>query len=307
MNNLLLRRRMLMQAGGSPTPPTPVHYFTTSVNNTKILFSPGNLQYHCLNGIWRFAEHQWDRIGLDNANISPTYDGWIDLFGWGTSGYHNPNDTYNIYYLPTDSSNATVGTNTDNVYGYGPSYNYMQQQSDRGLIGQNVNYDWGIYNNIFNSHTGNTDVAGTWRTPIQVEWNYVCGTRTTTSGIRYAYCTITPINIKCFMLFPDDWDSSVKTITGYNSTSSFTAPSNTFTEAEAEELESYGVVFLPYAGYRNGLQVRTFDLNYYAYYWSASALSGETNRCEMFANSVAGRSVMQRYMGLSVRLVHDIN
>ena len=56
-----------------------------SVSETKqVYFSSGNLQYHCKNKEWRFAPLQYDRIGDDNANISDDYDGYIDLFGWGT-------------------------------------------------------------------------------------------------------------------------------------------------------------------------------------------------------------------------------
>lgn len=50
----------------------------------QIFFSKGNLQYHCNNNEWRFAEHQWDYIGSDNSKISADYDGYIDLFGWRT-------------------------------------------------------------------------------------------------------------------------------------------------------------------------------------------------------------------------------
>lgn len=50
--------------------------------------SPGNLQYQASTGIWRFAEHQYDYIGSGNENISTSYSGWIDLFGWGTGRYN---------------------------------------------------------------------------------------------------------------------------------------------------------------------------------------------------------------------------
>ena len=60
-----------------------------SVSATKtVTFSPGNLQYNAVNDEWRFAPNQTDCIGEDNANISATYNGWIDLFGWGTG--NNP-------------------------------------------------------------------------------------------------------------------------------------------------------------------------------------------------------------------------
>lgn len=56
-----------------------------SVSPTKtVQFAPGNLQYQASTNTWRFAESQYEYIGVDNRLISPTYDGWIDLFGFGT-------------------------------------------------------------------------------------------------------------------------------------------------------------------------------------------------------------------------------
>ena len=70
----------------------------------QIVFSKGNLQYQASTDTWRFAEHQWDNVNAngvgnvyeggvqcDNSLISPTYTGWIDLFGWGTGD--NPTKT----------------------------------------------------------------------------------------------------------------------------------------------------------------------------------------------------------------------
>ena len=67
-----------------------------------IQFSQGNLQYQASTNAWRFAGRQYFYVGDDtegnvyseeivkcsNASISPTYAGWIDLFGWGTG--NNP-------------------------------------------------------------------------------------------------------------------------------------------------------------------------------------------------------------------------
>ena len=50
----------------------------------KVHFAQGNLQYQASTGKWRIAPNPWDIIGEANSNISPTYSGWIDLFGWGT-------------------------------------------------------------------------------------------------------------------------------------------------------------------------------------------------------------------------------
>lgn len=61
--------------------------FSVAADN-KVMFSKGNLQYQASTNIWRFAEHQWDMIGDANKNISSSYSGWIDWFGWGTG--NNP-------------------------------------------------------------------------------------------------------------------------------------------------------------------------------------------------------------------------
>jgi uncharacterized protein (TIGR02145 family) len=70
-----------------------------SVSATQqVRFSQGNLQYRASDNTWRFAEHQYDYVGngdthgnvyengvkCHNSLISPTYTGWIDLFGFGT-------------------------------------------------------------------------------------------------------------------------------------------------------------------------------------------------------------------------------
>lgn len=57
--------------------------FTAGPNKT-IAFSKGNLQYNPAQQAFRFAEEQYYYIGYDNDKIDPSYNGWIDLFGWGT-------------------------------------------------------------------------------------------------------------------------------------------------------------------------------------------------------------------------------
>ncbi len=69
-----------------------------------VWFSQGNLQYNAaqgthrvmgdstLQGTWRFAEHQSDYVGADNALASAANTNWIDLFGWGTSGWNGAVD-----------------------------------------------------------------------------------------------------------------------------------------------------------------------------------------------------------------------
>ncbi|MBR1807836.1 MAG: hypothetical protein IJ776_00400 [Paludibacteraceae bacterium] len=58
--------------------------FTINQNGDQVVFSQGNLQYQASTQTWRFATNQYDYVGDANKNINDTYDGWIDLFGWGT-------------------------------------------------------------------------------------------------------------------------------------------------------------------------------------------------------------------------------
>ena len=61
-----------------------------SVSATKkVYFSQGNLQYQASTNTFRFASAQYTRIGVSgNNNVSATYTGWIDWYGWGTG--NNP-------------------------------------------------------------------------------------------------------------------------------------------------------------------------------------------------------------------------
>ena len=90
--------------------------FSVAENKT-VTFSPGNLQYHPANDKWRFAPSQLDYIGDDNANISETYNGWIDLFGWGTG--NNPTNAstdYNDYLTFVDWGVNQIGSYAPNTW-----------------------------------------------------------------------------------------------------------------------------------------------------------------------------------------------
>jgi hypothetical protein len=77
------------------TDPKPVDTLAFSIGDGKYVYlSPGNLQYHANLKQWRFAPNQYDYIGSANTNISSNYNGWIDLFGWGTG--NNPTE-YSVY------------------------------------------------------------------------------------------------------------------------------------------------------------------------------------------------------------------
>ena len=93
----------------APEPSVSIGVFSVA-SNKQVSFSKGNLQYIATQGshrrangttgkgTWRFATNQWDYIGEDNSNISMDYDGWIDLFGWGTGEHPTIADNYYTSY-----------------------------------------------------------------------------------------------------------------------------------------------------------------------------------------------------------------
>ena len=71
--------------------------------NLQVYFSQGNLQYQASTDTWRFADNQYDFVGNANSNISNSYSGWIDLFGWGTGmNPANVGENYSAYGSFTD-------------------------------------------------------------------------------------------------------------------------------------------------------------------------------------------------------------
>ena len=264
--------------------------FTINENGEQVYFSQGNLQYQASTNTWKFAENQYDYIGSDNSSISSTYSGWIDLFGWGTSGYHNSSDPYNVNYQPWSTSTSQVNSSY-NYYGYGPSTN----MTDPSLTGTSANYDWGVYNPISNG--GNQ--TNQWHTLTKSEWNYVFKTRTTSSGIRYAKAKVNDVN--GVILLPDDWDPSYYTLNHTNSGGAAYS-NNTITAEQWSVLEQYGAVFLPVAGYRRGTTVYAN----YGDYWSTSYYNSSSAWClHFYGSSVSTGSTYTRDYGFSVRLVRD--
>ena len=89
-----------------------------SVSNTKkVSFSSGNLQYQASTDTWRFAENQWDYIGGANSNISSSYSGWIDLFGWGTGNNPTKSSTsYSDYSTFVDWGKNKINNEAPNTW-----------------------------------------------------------------------------------------------------------------------------------------------------------------------------------------------
>ncbi len=272
--------------------------FSVSATRT-VYFSPGNLQWSATNGgssptyhpvaggygsapgTWRFAPNQWDIIGIENRYIDSAYTGWIDLFGWGTSGYDNK-------WPYMTATHPTGG------YGYG----------NNDIAG--TYYDWGVYNSIYNPQTNTIDGPG-WRTMTSDEWEYLLNTRLTASGIRYAKAVVHGVN--GLIIVPDNWKSDVYS---FNKTNNYGVDytSNTVSIADWEQIASDGCIFLPAGGYRN--QTTVSEAGSEGGYWSASyeydEKTGEADEARILhfdAGNLYPAYIGWRSLGYSVRLVKD--
>ena len=213
----------------------------------QVRFSQGNLQYYPDDNVWRFAEHQWDFVGgqiedpqfgamnvgtvyangakCDNTLTWKYYEGWMDLFGWGTSGWNNGNE----YYHPYDFAACPY-----HCASYGPVGNF-------DLTGDYAQSDWGVHNTISNGGSRQ------WYTPTVDELVYLITERETASGMRFAKAVVA--GVSGMVLFPDDWDASTYTFNAVNEHWVYSI--NVITGNEwLEVLEPAGAVFLPAAGER---------------------------------------------------------
>ena len=252
--------------------------FTINSDGDQVYFSQGNLQYigSATTPYWKFADNQWDVLGTTTDQNSSNQNVDRDLFGWGTSGYDHGANCYQPW--------STSQTNSD-YYAYG-SYVYS-------LYDQTGQADWG-YNPISNG--GNQ--ANQWRTLTQPEWDYVFNTRSTSSGIRYAKANVN--NVNGVILLPDDWNTSIYSLSNTNSTDA-SYSSNTISATQWITLENAGAVFLPAAGNRDGTSVGS--VGSYGYYWSASYSNSFSARSVGFYGSGLGTdNGYYRSYGFSVRL-----
>ncbi len=120
--------RGVCAATSTPAVSKGIGAFSVSADK-QVAFSPGNLQYHPADDEWRFAANQTDYIGDANSNISSTYNGWIDLFGWGTGANPTNSSTdYNDYQTFVDWGTNQIGDDVPNTWRtltYG-EWNYLR-------------------------------------------------------------------------------------------------------------------------------------------------------------------------------------
>ena len=271
------------------------------IGENLIFFSQGNLQYQGSTNSWRFATHQYNYIGNAAGNTVPSASQteWMDLFGWGTSGWDNGK---RVAYQPYSTS--------ENYSDYGVTDPKTAYET---LTGEYANGDWGVYNSA--------QLGAGWRTMTRNEWRYLIYSRTTTgtvNGTSNAIYTNAKIltdgsgtegltyNICGVILFPDEFDGSASysgvTWGTINNVSDW---STTCTTTGWEALEAAGCVFLPAAGSRSGTSVTSAGT--WGVYWTSTASAVEyVDDLYIGPSTFSAWGGNYRHLGRSVRLARNV-
>lgn len=268
----------------------------------KVVFAPGNLQatWDGSKWNWAFASNQWDYIGNNPGNTSIDGHGsvsisnvTVDLFGWVGASNSNWSGS-----LGTRSNAAMHGisnsTSTESEYTYGDT------------LHENLKSDWG-------------DTIGSgWRTLTSLEWSYVLKTRpsgSTVNGTSDACYTLATINtddtgVNGLILFPDGITVASDEATSWGIINGF-KDGNTWddatkcTSAQWAALAAKGCVFLPAAGYRDGVKVN--DVGIEGTYWSSTSGSASHAIDVWFYEEELHSDIDdKRFFGFSVRLVREV-
>jgi hypothetical protein len=250
-----------------------------SVSETKqVYFAPGNLQYRASSAAYRFAPHQYDYIGAENINISSTYSGWIDLFGWGTG--------YNPTFASVDDHDYTSFT------------------------------DWGVNsirygNTVYGAHSWRTLTVDELEYLMQRKKS---GTTMFLFGMAKVNGVLGLVLLPDDWTFSSELVFIAGTfVAGNYIVMKEVLETNNYTFEQWQEMEAKGAVFLPAAGDRLNGEVK--HISTMGCYWtSTSGFDTPTNlyaKQLMFFSSATEISIFPansvRDDGCSVRLVQDIN
>ncbi len=239
--------------------------FSTSADK-QIIFSSGNLQYHPANNEWRFAENQTDYIGAANSTISETYNGWIDLFGWGTGDAPTKSSPfYSAYQTFVDWGTNTIGTDAPNTWRTlsKDEWNYIFYNRPNA---QSL-FALGSVNGV----NGTIILPDNWTTPAGVSF-----VASTTNGLS--------------------WQGGY-----YYNSNGTNYGDNTYTSEQWSKMEQAGAVFLPASGSRSDTNVG--DVGNIGRYWSSTGREEfYAYGVDFQSNSLNPQTNLVRDCGFSVRL-----
>lgn len=207
-----------------PTPPEgAINGLFTIGPSQKVYFSKGNLQFHAYNNKWRFAEAQWNYIGQNNANIGPNYNGWIDLFGWGTGEDPTSTQSHDTFHEWGDNPISNGGNET-------------------GLWRTLTKDEWGY---VFNVRQTNTNLNGTANARYaKALVNNVKGIILFPDDYQHPSGITVPKNIN-------------------NPSIDFAATNNNYTQSQWQSMQTNGCVFIPITGQRSGSIISDLEKGHY--------------------------------------------
>lgn len=285
--------------------------FTVDESGNKVVFAPANLvatigaDYASTK--WFFHANQYDMVYTSSSkNGKPeTYQSFaeganIDLFGFvGASSDFTGTRAWGISGSTTNSE-------------YGEAANELLKN------------DWG--ESVIGDYPKDF-----WHTPLIGEWEYVFRTRTTAAGtapeisgtIDARFCKAMLFNngeggVLGVILFPDNYAhpdglEAPEAVNNEGGTASSVVNLNNYSKAEWEKMEAAGAIFLPSAGYRSGSIFSSVNAYTDATYPMAvrlrtkdAAADGRANRVNVNTGDMAFGG-NQRHLGMSVRLVRDLN
>lgn len=236
------------------------------------------------------GKKEWTRCTND-YNHTKSYEGWIDLFTWGTSGWYGDDTgedrTKGDSWRVSNNPNIKVTCNPYELGGRGYHNFKLGGSWDNDMTGTYAMSDWGVRNN---SDLCEGKSGMLFRTPTETEFGYLVNTRTNASKLRArgrirlagapnpegGYFPDTLVN--GVILLPDNWDFAID-IPGKTFKSDYAGCNryyqNEFTENEWKVyLEGNGAIFLPAGGGNDGSKETVIKTNRSGYYWTSTVKEG---------------------------------
>ncbi len=249
--------------------------FTINTNGDQIVFSQGNLQYQATTDTWRFAINQYDFVGAGNANISDTYDGWIDLIQWGAG--NNPTTTATYKYQTFVEFGSHPISNGGNV---ADAWRTLTKDEWVYIFRDRTNAESLFAFGSVNGVNGLIILPDNWTTPDGLTFS-----PSTEHGLTW--------------LTSDGYYKS-NTADGFSH--------NVYTLEQWTTMENQGAVFLPAAGIRYIGTKNLQKLGTEGYYWSSDKTSSDHAYVAGFGANILNpqHNGMQDY-GQSIRLVQAAN
>ena len=197
--------------------------------------------------------------------------GWIDLFGWGTTGknqYGQP-----PYSIDEDAS----------------KYKTIETAASDEMLTRENDGDWGVC------------MGEGWRTLSNNEWSYLTKIREGADE-KIGYATVA--GVRGIIILPDKFNDPMKN----NGDGAFKPKSerewseNIYTETDWKAMEKAGAVFMPATGNRHGCTVS--NVGNECIYWSSKANnSNYVYYINFLASSPFAVDYATREYGFPVRLV----